>query len=198
MSISILNFTEMTNYIDAIAVSNGETIYGADVHKQQLCRRGMRRCQLCDNFDIVTVSCEMKNMTGITNEVLNQIINSNNWATELEKLIEQQVSNTCNTLIDFIEREYIGPTSIFITFVSTKADESGREKVFGEILVLKSPKLKIMNMTTKMSRTSIKTHMVPVNRMTFIESMKPIFGSFEGTLINKLENLWDKLEVLYA
>ena len=134
MSISILNFTEMTNYIDAIAVSNGETIYGADVHKQQLCRRGMRRCQLCDNFDIVTVSCEMKNMTAITNKVLNQIINSNNWATQLENLIEQQVSNTCNTLIDFIEREYIGSASIFITLVSTKTEESGREKVFGEIL----------------------------------------------------------------
>ena len=196
MSISILNFTEMTNYIDAIAVSNGETIYGADVHKQQLCRRGMRRCQLCENFEIVTISCEMKNKAGVTDEVLNQIINSNNWATELEKLIEQQVSNTCNTLIDFIEREYSGSTSIFIALVSTKLDESGREKVFGEILVPKSPKLKIMHMRTKMSRTPMKTHFVPVNRMTFIESMKPIFGSFEGTLINRLENLWDKLEAL--
>jgi len=198
MSISILNFTEMTNYIDAIAESNGETIFGADVHKQQLCRRGMRRCQLCDHFDIVTISCEMKNKDDVTDEVLNQIVNSNNWATELEKLIEQQVSNTCNTLIDFIEREYIGSASIFIALVSTKLDESGREKVFGEILVPKSPKLKIINMRTKMSRTSMKTHLVPVNRMTFIESMKPIFGSFEGTLINKLENLWDKLEALYS
>ena len=99
------NFTEMGAYIDAIAVSNGETIYGADVHKQQLCRRGMRRCQLCDNFEIVTISCEMKNKADVTDEFLNQIINSNNWATALEKLIEQQVSNTCNTLIDFIERE---------------------------------------------------------------------------------------------
>ena len=70
MSISILNFTEMTNYIDAIAVSNGETIYGADVHKQQLCRRGMRRCQLCDNFEIVTISCEMKNKADVTDEFL--------------------------------------------------------------------------------------------------------------------------------
>ena len=52
-------------------------------------------------------------------------------------------------------------------------------------------------MRTKMSRTSIKTHLVPVYRMTFIESMKPIFGSFEGTLINKLENLWDKLDFVF-
>ena len=127
----------MANYIDVFAVSNGETIYGADVHKQQLCRRGMRRCQLCDNFDIVTVSCEMKNKADPTDEFLNQIINSNNWATELEILIEQQVSNACNTLVDFIEREFIGSASIFIALVSTKLDESGREKVFGEILVPK-------------------------------------------------------------
>lgn len=196
MSISIFDFIEMGDYIDAFAVSNGETIYGADVHKQQLCRRGMRRCELCDNFEIVTVSCEMKNKAGVTDEVLNQIINSNNWAIELESLIEQQVSSTCNTLIDFIESEYIG-SSIFITLVSTKPDESGREKVFGEILVPKSSKLKIMNIQTKMSRKSMKTDFVPVNRMTFIESMKTIFGSFEGTLINKLENLWDELEALY-
>ena len=196
MSISIFDFIEMGDYIDAFAVSNGETIYGADVHKQQLCRRGMRRCELCDNFEIVTVSCEMKNKADVTDEVLNQIINSNNWAIELESLIEQQVSSTCNTLIDFIESEYIG-TSIFITLVSTKPDESGREKVFGEILVPKSSKLKIMNIQTKMSRKSMKTDFVPVNRMTFIESMKTIFGSFEGTLINKLENLWDELEALY-
>ena len=148
MSISIFDFLEMGDYIDAFAVSNGETIYGADVHKQQLCRRGMRRCELCDNFEIVTVSCEMKNKADVTDEVLNQIINSNNWAIELESLIEQQVSNTCNTLIDFIESEYIG-SSIFITLVSTKPDESGREKVFGEILVPKSSKLKILNMRTK-------------------------------------------------
>ena len=196
MSISIFDFIEMGDYVDAFAVSNGETIYGADVHKQQLCRRGMRRCELCDNFEIVTVSCEMKNKAGVTDEVLNQIINSNNWAIELESLIEQQVSSTCNTLIDFIESEYIG-SSIFITLVSTKPDESGREKVFGEILVPKSSKLKIMNIQTKMSRKSMKTDFVPVNRMTFIESMKTIFGSFEGTLINKLENLWDELEALY-
>ena len=196
MSISIFDFIEMGDYIDAFAVSNGETIYGADVHKQQLCRRGMRRCELCDNFEIVTVSCEMKNKAGVTDEVLNQIINSNNWAIELESLIEQQVSSTCNTLIDFIESEYIG-SSIFITLVSTKPDESGREKVFGEILVPKSSKLKIMNIQTKMSQKSMKTDFVPVNRMTFIESMKTIFGSFEGTLINKLENLWDELEALY-
>ena len=196
MSISIFDFIEMGDYIDAFAVSNGETIYGADVHKQQLCRRGMRRCELCDNFEIVTVSCEMKNKAGVTDEVLNQIINSNNWAIELESLIEQQVSSTCNTLIDFIESEYIG-SSIFVTLVSTKPDESGREKVFGEILVPKSSKLKIMNIQTKMSRKSMKTDFVPVNRMTFIESMKTIFGSFEGTLINKLENLWDELEALY-
>ena len=189
----------MGAYIDAIAVSNGETIFGADVHKQQLCRRGMRRCQLCDNFDIVTISCEMKNKAGVTDEVLNQIINSNNWATELESLIEQQVSNACNTLTDFIEREYSGSTSIFIALVSTKLDESGREKVFGEILVPKSSKLKIMR--TEMSRKPMKMDFImefPGDRMNFIESMKPIFGSFEGTLINKLENLWDELEALYS
>ena len=195
MSISIFDFIEMGDYIDAFAVSNGETIYGADVHKKQLCRRGMRRCELCDNFEIVTISCEMKNKAGVTDEVLNQIINSNNWAIELESLIEQQVSNTCNTLIDFIESEHIG-SSIFITLVSTKPDESGCEKVFGEILVPKSSKLKIMNIRTKMSQKSMKTDFVPVNRMTFIESMKTIFGSFEGTLINKLENLWDELQAV--
>ena len=188
----------MGNFIDAIAVSNGETIFGADVHKQQLCRRGMRRCQLCDNFDIVTISFEMKNKAGVTGEVLNQIINSKNWAKELESLIEQQVSNACNTLTDFIEREYSESTSIFIALVSTKLDESGREKVFGEILVPKSSKLKIMNMRTETNRKSMKMDFIPGDRMNFIESMKSIFGSFEGTLINKLENLWDELETLYS
>ena len=49
-----------------------------------------------------------------------------------------------------------------------------------------------------MSQKSTTMDFVPVNRMTFIESMKTIFGSFEGTLINKLENLWDELETLYS
>ena len=196
MSISVLDFIEMGDYIDAFAVSNGETIYGADVHKQQLCQRGMRRCELCDNFEIVTVSCEMKNNGGVTDAVLNQISESNNWAIELESLREQQISNTCNTLIDFIESKNIR-SIIFITSVSTKPDESGREKVFGEILVPKTSKLKIINILTKMSQKSMKTDSFPVNRMTFIESMKTIFVSSEGTLIKKLENLWDELEAVY-
>ena len=198
MSISIFDFIKMGDYIDAFAVSNGETIYGADVHKQQLCRRGMRRCELCDNFEIETVSCELKNKPGVTDEALNQIMNSNIWAIELESLIEQQVCNICNDLIDFIERKYIGSSSIFITLVATKLDENGLEKVFGEVLVPKSSKLKTMNMSAKMSQKSTTMDFVPVNRMTFIESMKTIFGSFEGTLINKLENLWDELETLYS
>ena len=198
MSISIFDFIKMGDYIDAFAVSNGETIYGADVHKQQLCRRGMRRCELCDNFEIVTISCELKNKSGVTDEALNQIMNSNIWAIELESLIEQQVCNICNDLIDFIERKYIGSSSIFITLVATKLDENGLEKVFGEVLVPKSSKLKTMNMSAKMSQKSTTMDFVPVNRMTFIESMKTIFGSFEGTLINKLENLWDELETLYS
>ena len=183
----------MGNFIDAIAVSNGETFFGADVHKQQLCRRGMRRCQLCDNFFIVTISCEMKNNAGVTDGDLNQIINSNNWATELENLIEQQVSNTCNTFIDFIERKFIGSANLFITLVSTKLDENGREKVFGDILV---PKSNILNIGTKLSQNSMKIDSTLFDRVDFIESMKTVFGSFEGTLINRLEKLWDDLERL--
>ena len=55
-----------------------------------------------------------------------------------------------------------------------------------------------MNIRTETNRKPMKMDFIPGDRMNFIESMKSIFGSFEGTLINKLENLWDELETLYS
>ena len=194
MPISVFNFMNMGDFINIFAVSNGETVFGADVHKQQLCRRGMRKCQLCDNFEIVSLSCEMKTKTDVTDEVLNEIMHSNTWRmSHLENVIDEQVRNTCNDFIDFIERKYVG-SIIFITLVATKLDPSGHEKVYGEILVPKP----MMDMRLRMTFDSITTDSLPVNRMSLVESMKSIFGSFEGTLINRLENLWDELETLYS
>ena len=191
MSISVFDFIEMGDFIDAFAVSNGETIFGADVHKLQLCRRGMRKCELCDHFDIVTISCDSSNKFNIDDKFMDTMSHSENWATQLESIIEQQVSTACKDLIDFILSNHVGCTSILITLVATKIDETGIEKVFGEVLIPKSSKLR--------SKTSQKA--VPSSELdgiALIESMKKVFGSYEGSLVNKLENLWDELEILHS
>ena len=187
MSITVFDFIEMGDFIDAFALSNGESVYGADVHKLQLCRRGMRRCELCEHFDIVTISCEVSNKININDEAIDRISHSDKWATELEALIEQQVSNACKDLIDCIHHNFIGCASVLVSLVATKTDESGNEKVFGEVLIPKSSKLR-----SKMENNA------PINEMILIESMKKVFGSYEGTLINKLENLWDELEIVHS
>ena len=191
MPISVFDFIEMGDFIDAFAVSNGETIFGADVHKLQLCRRGMRKCELCDHFDIVTISCDSSNEFNIDEKFMDTIGHSDNWATQLESVIEQQVSNACKDLINFIKSNHDGCLIILVTLVATKTDENGIEKVFAEVLIPKSSKLR-----SKMSQKPLSTG--SLNDLALIESMKKVFGSFEGTLINKLENLWDELEILHS
>ena len=191
MPISVFDFIEMGDFIDAFAVSNGETIFGADVHKLQLCRRGMRKCELCDHFDIVTISCDSSNRFNIDEKFMDTIGHSDSWATQLESVIEQQVSNACKDLINFIKSNHDGCSIILVTLVATKTDENGIEKVFAEVLIPKSSKLR-----SKMSQKPLPTG--SLNDLALIESMKKVFGSFEGTLINKLENLWDELEILHS
>ena len=191
MPISVFDFIEMGDFIDAFAVSNGETIFGADVHKLQLCRRGMRKCELCDHFDIVTISCDSSNEFNIDEKFMDTIGHSDNWATQLESVIEQQVSDACKDLINFIKSNHDGCSIILVTLVATKTDENGIEKVFAEVLIPKSSKLR-----SKMSQKPLPTG--SLNDLALIESMKKVFGSFEGTLINKLENLWDELEILHS
>ena len=190
MPISVFDFIEMGDFIDAFAVSNGETIFGADVHKLQLCRRGMRKCELCDHFDIVTISCDSSNRFNIDEKFMDTIGHSDSWATQLESVIEQQVSNACKDLINFIKSNHDGCSIILVTLVATKTDENGIEKVFAEVLIPKSSKLR--------SKMSQKPFTGSLNDLVLIESMKRVFGSFEGTLINKLENLWDELEILHS
>ena len=91
----------------------------------------------------------------------------------------------------YIQSNHVGCTSILITLGATKTDESDIEKVFGEVLIPKSSKLR-----SKLSQKSVPNG--PIDRIALIESMKKVFGSYEGSLVNKLENLWDELEILHS